>query len=181
MPGITFIFLTSFLSFPLSTQSIIYCQPVLRNLEPSIQGLPFLLICSFDLRRVQLGGFIGYPALVRQRTEGIRKRLVQFVIEDHNIDEDPWPWSGEPIYRNNVFCGFVTSTAFGFGLNRHICLGYVHDYDPATKEPRLMHPNEFIVDKSARFEINIAGHKFPARASLYAPILPSPSSFRVRS
>jgi pyruvate dehydrogenase phosphatase regulatory subunit len=132
------------------------------------------LECGREYRvKFDTGGFIGYPALTRQRGEGIRKRLVQFVIEDHIVDEDPWPWGGEPIYRNGTFCGFTTSTAFGFGIDRHICLGYVHDYDPVTGEAKLIdRPTEFILDRSARYEINIAGKMFPARASIYAITLP---------
>jgi pyruvate dehydrogenase phosphatase regulatory subunit len=103
--------------------------------------------------------------------------LVQFLVEDHNEDEDPWPWNNEPIYRNGVYCGLTTSSAYGFGLERHICLGFVHDYDPATGKERPLNPTEFILDKGARFEINIAGKMFPARALLYPPILPSPSSY----
>ena len=30
------------------------------------------------------------------------------------------PWSGEPIYRNGEFCGFVTSTAYGFTLGKQV-------------------------------------------------------------
>jgi hypothetical protein len=34
------------------------------------------------------------------------------------------PWSGEPIYRNGEFCGFVTSTAYGFTLGKQVgCIG----------------------------------------------------------
>lgn len=128
----------------------------------------FLAACLLS----QQGGFIGYSSLVRQRSEGIRKRLLQFVIDDHVVDEEPWPWGGEPIYRNGVFCGLTTSTSFGFGIDQHICLGYVHDYDPSTGEERLLRTNEF-VNKEARFEVNIAGKLYPARAYLYPIPLPS--------
>jgi hypothetical protein len=30
------------------------------------------------------------------------------------------PWSGEPIYRNGEFCGFVTSAAYGFTLGKQV-------------------------------------------------------------
>lgn len=132
---------------------------------------------SIDISRccvLQIGGFIGYPALMKQKTEGIRKKLVLFLVEDHVVDEDPWPWSGEPIYRNGVFCGFTTSTAFGYGLDRHICLGYVHDFDQATGEPKIIN-NDFVI-KNAKFQINIGGKMFSAKANIYPPILPSPSA-----
>ena len=108
---------------------------------------------------------------MKQRQEGIKKRLVLFIIEDHNVDEDPWPWSGEPIYRNGKYCGLTTSTAFSFGCERHICLGYVQDFDDKTREPKLIN-NDFII-KNAKFEINIGGKLFPAKGHLYAPMLPT--------
>ncbi|CAF4164416.1 unnamed protein product [Rotaria sp. Silwood2] len=64
--------------------------------------------------------FIGKEALLRQKKEGIQKRFIQFLLEDHDKDADPWPWSGEPIYRNGEFCGFVTSTAYGFTLGKQV-------------------------------------------------------------
>jgi glycine cleavage system aminomethyltransferase T len=30
------------------------------------------------------------------------------------------PWSGEPIYRNGEYCGFVTSAAYGFTLGKQV-------------------------------------------------------------
>ena len=33
---------------------------------------------------------------------------------------DSRPWSGEPIYRNGEFCGFVTSTAYGYTLGKQV-------------------------------------------------------------
>ena len=118
-----------------------------------------------------MGGFIGYDALMKQRKEGIKKKLVQFLLEDHNHEEDIWPWGGEPIYRNGHFCGTTTSTAFGFTLNKHVCLGYVQDIDPVTKERGYV-DNDFIT-KGAKFEVNIAGKFFPAKASIFPPALPS--------
>lgn len=136
------------------------------------------LECGREYRvKFDIGGFIGYPALMKQKADGIRKKLVLFLIEDHVVDEDPWPWSGEPIYRNGVFSGFTTSTAFGYGLDRHICLGYVQDFDSETGEPRIIN-NDFVM-KNAKFQINIAGKLFFARANIYPPILPSPSSVTV--
>ncbi|CAF1455195.1 unnamed protein product [Adineta steineri] len=51
--------------------------------------------------------------------------FVQFLLENYNLGSDPWPWSGEPIYRNGEFCGFVTSAAFDFTLGKQVCLGFV--------------------------------------------------------
>uniref|UniRef100_A0A182T452 Pyruvate dehydrogenase phosphatase regulatory subunit, mitochondrial n=1 Tax=Anopheles maculatus TaxID=74869 RepID=A0A182T452_9DIPT len=53
--------------------------------------------------------FIGRQALERQKRDGLSKRLVLFHVEDIDIDKNVWPWGGEPLYRNNEFCGTVTS------------------------------------------------------------------------
>jgi len=34
--------------------------------------------------------FIGKEALLKQKQEGIQKRFIQFLLEDHDIDLDPW-------------------------------------------------------------------------------------------
>ena len=43
--------------------------------------------------------FVGKDALLKQKEEGVFKRLVQFHLEEFNKDEDIWPWGGEAIYR----------------------------------------------------------------------------------
>lgn len=122
-------------------------------------------------RFLQVGGFIGHEALMQQRKDGITKRLFMFLVENHNISDDPWPWGGESIYRNGNFCGVATSTAFGYTLDRHVVLGYVRDYDDQRNEQILT--KEYMLDKKAAYEIEIAGQKFPAKASIFAPKLSS--------
>lgn len=107
----------------------------------------------------------------RQKKEGVKKKLIQLLLEEHNLEEDIWPWGGEPIYRNNQFCGVTSSTAYGFTLDRHVCLGFVEDIDPATGDKNII-TNDFIL-KNAKFEIDIAGKRFPAKANIYAPKLAS--------
>ena len=48
---------------------------------------------------LQVGNFIGHGALLTQRNQGIRRKLVQFLLDDHDVDKDLWPWGGEAIYR----------------------------------------------------------------------------------
>ncbi|CAF1340887.1 unnamed protein product [Rotaria sp. Silwood1] len=105
--------------------------------------------------------FIGKEALLKQRKEGIQKRFVQFLLEDHNLDSDPWPWSGEPIYRNGVFCGFVTSAAYGFTLGKQVCLGHIHA--PASENITI----NYI--RRATYEIDIATKRYKARPNVYQP------------
>ena len=124
-----------------------------------------LLYCIF----LQKGNFIGLGALLRQREEGIQKKLVQFLLDDHDLENDVWPWGGEPIFRNGKYVGQTTSTAYGFTLDRHVCLGYVADFDDKTGEANYI-TNDFIL-KGAKFEIDISGKRFPAKANIYPPKL----------
>ncbi|CAF0873182.1 unnamed protein product, partial [Didymodactylos carnosus] len=119
------------------------------------------LDCNREFRVHFDKNFIGKEALLAQRKEGIKQRFIQFLLEDHDLDLDPWPWSGEPIYRNGRFCGFVTSTAFGFTLGKQVCLGYVHT------DGKDVITTDYI--RNATYEIDIAGKRFKAKSNLYQP------------
>ena len=86
------------------------------------------------------------------------------------MEYDPWPWGNEPIFRNGRFVGLTTSTAYGFTLDRHVCLGFVQDVDRAGSSNYIT--NDFIL-KDAKFQIDIAGKRFPAKANIYPPKLAS--------
>lgn len=64
------------------------------------------------------GGFIGREALLKERDAGVKRRYVQLLVDSnaHDLNADPWPQGGEPIYRNKKFCGLTTSSAYGFTL-----------------------------------------------------------------
>lgn len=113
--------------------------------------------------RVKFDGadFIGKNALIKQKQEGIKKRLVQFVLTDHNVNNDIWPWGGEPIYRNNQLVGSVTSAAYGFTFQKQVCLGFVsHAKGNSTVT------TDYVMDKNAKYHINIANTSFAARPSI---------------
>ncbi|KAG1699646.1 Pyruvate dehydrogenase phosphatase regulatory subunit, mitochondrial [Nymphon striatum] len=115
--------------------------------------------------------FIGRDALLQQCKEGVKKKLVLFVLDKHSVDTDVWPWGKEPIYRNGQYIGMTTSSGYGFSLGRMVCLGYIYNVDRITNESKIV-TNEYINDRQAVYEINIAGKIFPARPSLKAPIIP---------
>jgi heterotetrameric sarcosine oxidase gamma subunit len=111
-------------------------------------------------------GFLGREALLAQRAAGpLRRRLVQFVLED----PEPLLYHNEPIYRDGERVGFVTSAMYGHTLGAAVALGYVARADGCD--------NPFI--EAGRYEIEIAAAKVRARASL-APLY-DPKSSRVRS
>lgn len=117
----------------------------------------------------QKGDFIGREALLKEKEEGISQRFVQFFLHDFDVDADVWPWGGEPVYRNGKFAGIVSSSGYGFTLDKMICLGFVRDY--GENDERIIHKNmhEFILDKNAKYEIAIAGRMFPAEVRLFTP------------
>ncbi|XP_076057029.1 pyruvate dehydrogenase phosphatase regulatory subunit, mitochondrial-like isoform X2 [Oratosquilla oratoria] len=109
--------------------------------------------------------FIGKAALMKQYNTGIQRRLVHFTLDDaFDFETDIWPWGGEPIYRNNEYVGNITSTAYGFTLGKMVCLGFVKRRD-AYVTP------EFVLE-NAQYEIDIAGRRVKAYASLLSPKLP---------
>lgn len=77
--------------------------------------------CGRDFRvKLETKDFIGKMALMEMKDQRLKKRFVQLLIEDHDLYQDPWPWGGELIYRNGKFCGYVTSTAYGFSLEKQV-------------------------------------------------------------
>ena len=111
--------------------------------------------------------FIGKRALMRQKEEGVTKRLVQFHLENHDKDRDIWPWGGEAVYRNGEWAGVVSSTAYGFTLRKMVALGFVRHPGGAT-----VVEEEWITDPSAKWTIAIAGKPFTASIHLEPPPLP---------
>ena len=115
--------------------------------------------------------FIGKNALLKQKEEGIPQRLVQFHLEEFDKDHDIWPWSGESIYRNEEFVGSVTSSAYGFTLNKMVALGFVKNKDPLTGELVPLDAG-WINEKDTKWTIDIAGKMVPVSVHLHPPKMP---------
>lgn len=64
--------------------------------------------------------FIGRDALLRQREQGVQRKYVQLLLNDHDLEFDAWPWGGEPIYRNGKYCGMTTTTGYGFTFKKQV-------------------------------------------------------------
>jgi 4-methylaminobutanoate oxidase (formaldehyde-forming) len=110
------------------------------------------------------GGFTGREALVRQKERELRRRLVQFVLEDPEV----LMIHDEPIRRDGERVGRTTSAMFGHTLGASTALGWVEHDAGVTRE--------FV--EEGRFEVEIAGSRYPARASLKP--LYDPGGERVR-
>jgi len=126
---------------------------------PIEAGLAFA--CRFDKNVA----FIGRDALLRQKDAGVTKRLVQFALED----PEPLLYHNEPIYRDGRIVGHLTSGNYGHHLGRAIGLGYVHNAEGVTAD--------FV--KAGSYEIEVAGERFAAQASLRP--LYDPKAERVRA
>ncbi|XP_019722220.1 pyruvate dehydrogenase phosphatase regulatory subunit, mitochondrial [Hippocampus comes] len=108
--------------------------------------------------------FVGRSALLQQRQDGVFRRFVMLVLDDHDTELDLWPWWGEPIYCNGNLAGATTSSAYSYTLERHVCLGFVSpppgpDGLPATVTPDFINRGDY--------EVDVAGQRYPAKAKLY--------------
>jgi 4-methylaminobutanoate oxidase (formaldehyde-forming) len=98
------------------------------------------------------GGFIGRDALLRQREAGPARRLLQFRVED----PEPLLYHNEPVWRDGAIAGYLTSGWYGHTLGGGIGLGYVDI--PAGADMKEI--------TAAAYEIEVAGIRYPAQASL---------------
>jgi 4-methylaminobutanoate oxidase (formaldehyde-forming) len=105
-------------------------------------------------------GFLGRERLAEQRAAGTpAKRLVSFVL----TSPEPVLWGGERIYRDGAVAGFTTSGAYGHTLGAAVGLGYVHADQPVSPDYLA----------AGRFEIDVAGDRVEATASLAPPYDPN--------
>jgi len=110
--------------------------------------------------------FTGRDAILRQKESGsfMRKRLVQFLLQD----PEAMLYHHEPILRDGVIVGHLTSGNYGHTLGGSVGLGYVEVEDNVTRDYL----------ESGSFAIDVAGDHIPARASLGA--LYDPKAERMR-
>jgi 4-methylaminobutanoate oxidase (formaldehyde-forming) len=109
-------------------------------------------------------GFVGREVLLRQRDKPLARRLVMFTL----ADSEPLLLGDEPIYRDGVLVGRITSGAYGHTLGRSVGMGYVTHADGVDAG--------FV--GTGRWELEIAMERAPAVAHLEPPY--DPTSARVR-
>jgi 4-methylaminobutanoate oxidase (formaldehyde-forming) len=99
------------------------------------------------------GGFVGREALLAARAAGPpKRRLVQLLIED----PEPLLFGAEPVLRDGRHLGFVRAGAYGHTLGGAVGLAMLEDEAGLPADA---------VD-GVRFEVEIAGTRYPARASI---------------
>ncbi len=97
------------------------------------------------------GEFIGRDAVLRKKETGLKRRLVQFKL----TDPQPLLFHNEALVRDGRIVGIITSGNYGHHLGGAIGMGYV----PARGES-----DADILGST--YEIEIAGERFAAEASL---------------
>jgi len=113
--------------------------------------------------------FTGRDALVRQRSEGIRRRLVQL----HIPGPGPMVFHDEPVYRDGVLAGTVTSAALAPTVGGTVALAYIGGGPDGGVEVT----DEWVL--AGQYQVDVAGLRVPAVVSLRP--LYDPSSARPRS
>jgi 4-methylaminobutanoate oxidase (formaldehyde-forming) len=95
--------------------------------------------------------FVGRDAVLRKKEEGLDMRLVQFALKDPL----PLMYHHEPIIQDGKIVSYITSANYGHTLGAAVGLGYV----PCK--------GQSVADMLAsKFEIEIAGQRFEAEASM---------------
>jgi 4-methylaminobutanoate oxidase (formaldehyde-forming) len=94
----------------------------------------------------------------------LKSRLVQFLLED----PEPLLYGEEPILLGGDPVGYLRSGAYGHTLGGAMGFGYVEHQAGVTAD--------FV--KTGNFEIQVAGERYPAKASLRS--MYDPKNLRVR-
>jgi glycine cleavage system aminomethyltransferase T len=109
---------------------------------------------GFTVKADKPGGFIGRDAVAAQKGRTLDKRLVMFRLED----PEPDLHKDELIRLDGAIVGYLRSGVYSFTLGCAIGMGYVRHEDGVTRA----------LVESGRFEIEIAGARYPAEASFQA-------------
>lgn len=137
-----------------------YGHDVADHDTPLECGMGFVLAFDKDIP------FIGRDAMLQQKESRsfMNKRLVQFLLED----AEAVLYHHEPILRDGVIVGHLTSGDYGHTLGAAVGLGYIEVDEEVT--------NEYL--EAGRFEIDVGGYRVPAKASLSAMYDPKAERMR---
>ena len=119
---------------------------------------------GFAVKLGKPGGFIGREALLRQKEDGLKQRLVQFLLKS----DQPMLYHNEPIWQGDRIAGYIRSGMYAHTLGGACGLGYVTAADGGVVGPI----------GADDYEIEIAGVRYPATASLKP--LYDPTSSRIK-
>jgi 4-methylaminobutanoate oxidase (formaldehyde-forming) len=97
--------------------------------------------------------FIGREALLRQKERGLTRRLIHLALGDPT----KCLYHNEPIWRDGQLVGRISSGMFGHTIGKTLGLGYVENRGGRVDA-------DFVA--SGRYEVEVAGERVPAEASL---------------
>ncbi len=109
--------------------------------------------------------FLGRDALLRQRRDGLKKRLAGFTVDAPGVVL----LGRETIYRDGERVGWLTSGGFGYTLGQAIGYGYVRN--PGGVDAGYL--------RSGRYELEVATERVPA--TLHLRPLYDPEMARVKA
>jgi 4-methylaminobutanoate oxidase (formaldehyde-forming) len=108
---------------------------------------------GFAVDLAKPGGFIGRDAVLAKKAQGpLTRRLLQVLV----LDPEPLMFHAEPVTRDGKPLGYVRAASYGHTLGGAVGLAMIDAgqlIDQAWCE-------------AGRWEINIAGRRYPARASV---------------
>ncbi len=109
---------------------------------------------------VDLGkeNFLGREALVAQREQGIatKSRTVSIAVPELTAEDGPYLIHNEPIWKDGIKVGFVTSGGWGFRLKQMVGLASVSHLDGVSAQ----------WVKTGGFTVQIAGQHYAADVQL---------------
>ena len=119
---------------------------------------------GFAVKMDKPGGFIGRDALLKQKEEGLKQRLVQFLLKS----PEPMLYHNEPIWQGDRIAGYIRSGMYAHTLGASCGLGYVTAAAGGVVGPI----------GADDYEIEIAGVRYPVTATLKP--LYDPSNARIK-
>jgi glycine cleavage system aminomethyltransferase T/glycine/D-amino acid oxidase-like deaminating enzyme len=118
------------------------------NTDPVFEaGLGFFV----DLKKP--GGFLGKEAVLAKKAAGpLKRRILQVLVKD----PEPMMFHAEIVYRNGKSVGYVRAASYGHTLGGAVGLVMVEAGEPID--------SAYVT--SGTWEVDIAGRRYPAEASL---------------
>lgn len=118
------------------------------------EDTPFEAGLGFTVAWSKRGDFLGREVVEHTRHTVPRKRLTQVAL----LDSEPLLFGTEPVWRNGEMVGYLRSAGYGHTLGCSVGMGYLSCAAGVTPEWLA----------SGRFEVEVAGDRYPALAQLRA-------------
>ena len=114
---------------------------------------PYEAGLGFTVELDKKDDFLGKEALAKQKARGpaTHTRMVSLIVEGISAKEGPWLIHNEPIWKDGMIVGNVTSGDWGFRLDKMVGLASLHNNEGVGKA---------WIDAGG-FEVQIAGKMYP--------------------